>query len=301
MKRVHLGGVDLNLLVVLDDLLETRSASATARRLGRTQSAVSHALARLRTTFDDTLFTRVGASLQPTPLAQRVAAPLRAVLADTQSLVNGSRAVDPGRLARTFTIACTDFAEIVVLPALMPRLRVEAPGVSVVTRALGAEVEQALMARDVDLAYGTRFRSLVGIQEQEVAYEDMRVLLRRGHAATKRPLTPQSYAALDHVLVTPRGLPGGAVDRALEPLGLRRTVVLRLPHFVAAALIVAQTDLVVTLPEGVARRVTAIADLEALPLPFEMPGFMFKVAYASSLADDAEHAWFRRLVIEAAT
>ncbi|MFO0612862.1 MAG: LysR family transcriptional regulator [Polyangiaceae bacterium] len=300
MKRVHLGGVDLNLLVVLDDLLETRSASATARRLGRTQSAVSHALSRLRSTFDDPLFTRVGASLRPTPLAERVAAPLRAVLVDTQALVNRSRAVDPARLVRTFTLACTDFAEIVLLPSLMPRLRVEAPGVTVVTRALGAEVEQALMSRDVDLAYGTRFRPLSGIQEEAVAYEDMRVLLRRGHPATKAPLTPKSYAALDHVLVTPRGLPGGAVDRALEPLGLTRTVVLRLPHFVAAALVVAQTDLVVTLPEGVARRVTAIADLEARPLPFEMPGFTFKVAYASSLAEDAQHAWFRRLVIEAA-
>src|SRR5437773_487789 len=82
-------------------------------------------------------------------------------------------------------------------------------------------------------------RPLAGILEQKVGHEEMMVLLRRGHpAAARSRLKLQTYAGLDHVLVAPRGQPGGTVDRALEALGLARRVVLQVPHFAAAALIV---------------------------------------------------------------
>ena len=302
MSDIHqLAHADLNLLVVLDDLLHSRSTTVTAGRLGRTQSAVSHALARLRSTFDDPLFIRAGSSLEPTAVAERLRAPLREVLLQARALLAGqSGAFDPSTVARTFVIACADYAEVILLPRLLPVLRREAPGMDVVTRFLGDDFDRAAQARDVDLAYGTRFRTLSGISVEKVCEEGMVVLVRRGHPVLAGRMTARRYAALDHVLVAPRGLPGGAVDTALEPLGLSRRVVLRMPHFVAAAVVVSKTDLVVTLPAGMAREVAADLRLVTLRVPFAMSGFTFSIGYSSGFENDPAHRWFRARVVEAA-
>jgi DNA-binding transcriptional LysR family regulator len=139
MKQVHrsrqaavqLKNIDLNLLVVLDDLHTTRSTTTTARRLGRTQSAISHALARLRDVFDDPLFVRSGRALAPTATALALAGPLHELLERTQTLVQTGASFDAARLARTFTMASTDFFDTVVLPRALPALLREAPSTSV--------------------------------------------------------------------------------------------------------------------------------------------------------------------------
>ena len=124
MKTVHevasrsLAALDLNLLVVLDALLREGSATRAARRIARTQSAVSHALARLRDVFDDPLFVRVGSTLKPTPRAEALRAPLADVLERTQSLLLPAR-FDPSRLERTFHLGSTDLLDSAMLPALL--------------------------------------------------------------------------------------------------------------------------------------------------------------------------------------
>ena len=126
----------------------------------------------------------------------------------------------------------------------------------------------------------------------------MTVLLRRGHPALAKRLTPRAYAALDHVLVTPRGLPGSSVDTALEPLSLTRRVVLRVPHFAAAAIIVSKTDLVVTLPSGFASQVAKSLRLASMPVPFPIPSFAFAIAYSATFESDPGHRWFRERIAE---
>jgi len=295
----HVAQTDLNLLVILDELLRSRSTTLAARRLGRTQSAISHALARLRLTFDDALFVRAGSALRPTTTAEQLQAPLREVLSQTEGILARSNvAFEPASIERTFVVAGTDYAEIMLMPRLLPVLRREAPGIDVVTMFLGDDVERAIQARDVDLAFGSRFRALAGILHDPVRDEHMVVLLRKNHPALKKPLTAKRYAGLDHVLVTPRGLPGGAVDIALEPLGLTRRVVLRMPHFAAAAAVVAKTDLVVTMPAGMAAQVMAFG-LVTRPVPVPVSGFTFSIGYSASYENDAAHRWFRTRVIEA--
>ena len=302
MSRAHeLAAVDLNLLVVLDELLRTGSTTRAARSLGRTQSAVSHSLARLRDVLGDPLLVRAGASLRPTTFAEGLAAPLADVLHGAEAILSRSRvAFDPARLERTFVMSCTDLAELTILPRLLPRLRRDAPGVDVVTRFLGDDVERAVQGREVDLGLGTRLRPLAGVVVETMVEEAMTVLLRRGHPALAQRLTAKRYAALDHALVTPRGLPGSAVDTALEPLGLARRVVLRLPHFAAAALVVAQTDLVVTVPASLARHLDRRLGLVALAPPFALGSVTFSAAYSASFRDDPGHRWLREAVLAAA-
>jgi len=301
MSAAHsLAAADLNLLVVLDELLRLRSTTKVARRLGRTQSAISHALARLRAMFDDPLFVRAGAALRPTTVAEQLEAPLRQLLSDTHALVSRSGAAfDVSKLERTFVLAGTDYMEIVLLPRLLPRLRREAPGVSLVTRFLGDDVDRALQSREIDLAYGASLRALSGVTVQKVADVRMAVLLRRRHPALETRLTPRSYARLEHVLVTPRGLPGSSVDSALEPLGLTRKVVLRMPHFAAAAAVVAETDLIVTLPADFAKGLARRLGLVTRPVPFAMPPSTFYIAHSSTYDGDVAHRWLRQRVLDA--
>jgi DNA-binding transcriptional LysR family regulator len=300
MNEIHLLDLDLNLLVVLAELLRTRSTTEAARRLGRTQSAVSHALGRLRKLLHDPLFVRSGGALQPTSLAEGLEAPLREVLEQAGAIFAGHHgAFEPSRLERTFVIGGTDLSELIIMPRLLSRLRQEAPGVTVLSRFLGDDLERALLAREVDLVFGTRFRALAGVVVQTVGHEPMVMLAREGHPQARKGLTTEQFAALDHVVVTPRQLPGSAVDAALEPLGYRRRVVLQLPHFVAAAFIVARTDLVLTVPRLLARSLRGLLPLRELPLPFEMPGFSFAIAFHAQRQDDPAHRWLRQAVVEA--
>jgi len=290
----HLGGVDLNLLVVLDELLRSRSTTLAARRLGRTQSAVSHALGRLRVMFEDPLFVRAGASLRPTTLAERLQAPLRDLLVGAEAIVSRSRvAFDPASIERTFVFSCTDLTELVLLPGLLKRLRKEAPGIDIVTRFLGDDVERAMQAREVDLGFGKRFRPVSAVVVEDFLEEPMVVLLRTGHPALQGRWTARRYAALDHVLVTPRGLPGSTVDPVLAQEGLSRRVVLRVPHFMAAAVVVAETDLVVTVPESLARRMGGRLGLVARPVPVAIEPFVLSMGYSVSYRDDPAHRWLR--------
>jgi DNA-binding transcriptional LysR family regulator len=296
MSAVDIAAIDLNLLVVLDDLLRTRSTTATARRLGRTQSAVSHALGRLRLVFDDPLFVRVGAGLRPSSLADELQAPLADVLHGAAALVTRSAAgFDPARLERSFVIGGTDFTELVLLRRLVPALRREAPGVHLETRFLGDDVDRALQNREIDFAFGTTFRALAGLHAVAVGSDGLVVVLRRGHPV-RRPLRVADYAALDHILVSPRGLPGSPVDDALAALDHRRQVVLRQPHFASAILIVAETDLVVTVPGSAAAALAPHVAVDIEPLPLPVPLFHFQLLFHAARSREPAHRWLRERI-----
>ena len=307
MKHVHprvaLHDVDLNLLVLLGSLLRTRSTTASARELLRTQSAVSHALRRLREMFGDQLLVRVGKELRPTAYAERLREPLRSLLAGAEALLSHSaESFAPATLVREFAIGGTDFFESLVLPDLMARLARDAPGVSLVMRVPGDEVERALLARDIDLAFGTRFRPMSGVVVERETELELVVLVRRGHPALRRASAPRlslaTYAALPHVLVAPRGSAGGVVDEALASHGLTRRVVVRVQHFLVAAMIARDTDAVVTLPRAFAHRVVRDLALVMVPVPVDVPPFVFHFAHAREREGDVALSWFRDVTRE---
>lgn len=300
MNAVHLASLDLNLLLVLHVLLGTRSTTAAARKLGRTQSAVSHALRRLRRALGDPLFVRAGGSLVPTTLATSLEGPVASVLEASERIFRGPPgAFDPARLEQTFSIRATDLFGLAVLPRLVTRLQKTAPGVDVELRAGGdASMEDQLERRELDVAFGARFRggNLVIV---EVGRQDMVVVLRKGHPAASRRLTLDTYCRLHHVVVAPRGEPGSAIDTALAPLGRRRRVVLRVPHFATGVLVASRSDLVTTLPRSFARALRGIATYLERELPLPSPLFTFQVATARARESEPALAWFTGQVVAA--
>jgi DNA-binding transcriptional LysR family regulator len=292
MNAVH--DVDLNLWVVLARLLETSSVSETARRLGRTQSAVSHSLAALRELFGDPLFVRVGARLEPTPRAKALTPKVKAVLSQVEACLQPVEAFDPKTLKRTFRIFLSDFAQVVLLGPLLERFATHAPHVVFdITFRADAMDEIMREVRDgrVDLSVGPRADPIAGVVTQALFEETNVCVVRKGHPFARRP-TAKTWAGLRHIVASPRGALRDFVDDALEKQGLHRTVVARVPHFTAALSLVEQTDAVSLVPRSLARAWgrSTIAVVEP-PLP--LPGFSFHWYVSELTRHDPVSAWLR--------
>ncbi|HKO89615.1 MAG TPA: LysR family transcriptional regulator [Polyangiaceae bacterium] len=217
MHVPHMSGLDLNLALVLHALLAERSVSRAAQRLGLSQSATSHALARLRSSLADPLFVRVPRGIVPTARAEALAAPLAAGLALLeQSLVAPAR-FDPKTSSRRFRIAATDYVEFLLLPRFLGMLASEAPHVDVWLRPFSEEGSSLLQRGDLDLLVGVLppEAALPGLKRVHLLDERLVCVVRDGHPLTHGRLSLARFAAARHILIAPRGRPGGPIDDAL--------------------------------------------------------------------------------------
>jgi DNA-binding transcriptional LysR family regulator len=288
---VQLTQIDLNLLVLLDALLETHSVKLAARRMALSPSAASHALGRLRDLLGDPILVRAGRQLVPSARAGRLRGELRQVLEDVQRLL-GPDHVEPAELRRIFTLASNDYTETTVFPALSRDLATAAPGVDLHSRPVGVDPAGLLRSGDVDLFIGVLRvgDDLVG----EPLFSDGFVcMLRRGHPALTQPWTAKRYAALQHVLIAPRGEPGSVVDSLLAGHGLERRVARVCTTFTAAPHLVAGSDYVLTVSERMAAAFAAQLDLEVRRPPLELPRFTVVQAWHRRVDADPAHRWLR--------
>ena len=191
---MNLSAIDLNLLVILQDLLVTRSLTQTARRVGRTQPAVSHSLKRLRTLFDDELLVRSGKGMVLTSRAEGLVAPLDEALGRLDDVLSARGHFVPERLERRFTLGSTDFADLVVLPELLPRLIDVAPLVEVTTMSSGDAVERRVQEGSLDIALGVGFRALSGLMIQPLYEERLVCVVRRDHRYGPHPPASDGWA-----------------------------------------------------------------------------------------------------------
>jgi DNA-binding transcriptional LysR family regulator len=299
MKTVHeLAGVDLNLLVVFQALHTRRSVTRAALDLGLTQSAVSHALGRLRELLGDALFVRDGRGLAPTPRADALIGPVRAALGELSRALAAPVAFDPADSRRVFTLASVDLFDLAILPAITAALRAAAPRAALHVRAHGPASVEALHAGELDAAIHP---VLDGPDPLPTAGLMRRTLLREGFVVFTRADHPfdgslDAYVAADHLVVSPDGAGRSPVDAHLAALGLTRRVAARLPQFAAALALVAATDLVLTAP---ATLVTlAPPSVRACPPPLDLPGHSVTLVWSARFDDDPAHAWWRQRIAD---
>jgi DNA-binding transcriptional LysR family regulator len=295
MHEADLQGVDLRLLALLEALFATRSVTRAGDRLDLSQPAASRALARLRALLHDPLFVRGADGLVPTRRAQALRAPLAAALGAVRALVVPP-VFDPATATGTVRILAPDFDAAALVPPLLAALRTAAPGLDVALLPRRGDALAALAADDADLALGVYANAPAGFRRQRLYDDTMVCLLRRGHPALARPLTPARFAALHHALVTITGEGGGVVDAVLAQRGLARRVVLRLPSFLAAPLVVARSDLVVTMPRRVATEFAAIAPLVLVEPPLPIPRFTVSQVWHERQHADPRHAFLRATI-----
>jgi DNA-binding transcriptional LysR family regulator len=301
----RLAALDLNLLVVLDALLTERRVGAAGRRVGLSQPATSHALARLRDLLGDPLLLRSGRQMLLTPRAVAVAPAVRRLLNGALTLFDERAGFDPADSTRTFTIAAADYVERLLLVPLIAALREEAPRAGFVLRpAVASEIPRAETG-DVDLGVTSLSGEAPGLRRRRLWTDPYVVALRRAHPllqsaqGRRTRLTPAQHAALPHVRVSPEGQGTSQLDDALERSGLRRTIVYRTPSFASALAVVAASDLVATVP---ARALTAFGegrDLVALPVTFIAP-LAIDLLRHERYAEDPALDWLAAHVLRAA-
>ncbi len=300
MHVMHIRGVDLNLLLVLDALLAERSVTRAARRVGLSQPATSHALARLRSLLGDELLLRDGPNMQLTPRAATLIGPVADAVRAVTSVLAGPQAFDPKSVRRTLRFASTDFLQVLVFPSLLARLASDAPGVDLLVVPSSTRMQDGLLAGEIDFAIGPlRDRDVASnLRSQKLFDERFVSMVRRGHPLLSGRLTPQRFAQARHAFIAPRGTRGGVVDDALRAHGLERRVVLQSAQFLVSPFVIADSDLVITLPERVAAMFERSLDLVTFAPPLLLEGFSISLAWHVRSESDPLSTLVRELLLE---
>jgi DNA-binding transcriptional LysR family regulator len=288
--------LDLNLLYVLVALDDSRSVSGAALKLQRSQPAVSTALGKLRSFFDDPLFVRTGNSMQPTPRGSSIVESARSVLGRIGTDIVATPSFDPGTSSRPITLAMSDVGEVVFLPALLNSLRQLAPLASVNAVSLpAADIANGLESGAVDLALGYFPDLKKNNFFQQVLFSDSFVsLLRADHPMSAKKLSLKQFLQLEHAVIRAESRTEEVIERYLARKRIQRRVVLTTQHFSSAPLIVAQSDLIVTVPEPLARYFSsASARVRIVGLPFQAPRIDLKQFWHRKYHQDARNRWLR--------
>jgi len=291
--------LDLNLLYVLVALDERRSVSGAARKLHRSQPGISVALSRLRDFFGDPLFVRSGNGMQPTPRAVTLIESARAVLARVGADIVAEPPFDPLKSSKPVTLVLSDVGEIVLLPPLLKRLRELMPGALVRSVTLPAgEVAHQLESGEVDLAIGY-FPNLRNFYQQVLYSDTFASLIRTGHPMRADKLSTKEYLQLEHAVVRAESRTEEVIESYLARRKIRRHVVLSTPHFASVPIVVAKSDLIVTIPEPLARYFASIAaGVQLVQLPFDPPRIAIKQFWHRKFHHDARNRWLRALACE---
>jgi LysR family transcriptional activator of mexEF-oprN operon len=301
IDHANLSRIDLNLLVALDALLTERSVTRAAARVGLGQSAMSHNLARLRALFGDELLTRSPEGMRPTPRALALADPVRVALARVAAVVSRDETFDARTAERLFRIGLPDSAEVLLGPALLAHLCEAAPGVRLRLHATDRLFDE-LDADHLDLgvAFGALLEGRTHHKRRLLGTDTFLCMFNAERVGVAPPISLADYVRLPHVLTSLRAGERGVVDEALARLGLRRTVALTTPRFVAVPFLVAGAAVVTTMHARLARCFAAALGLSLSPAPVELPETSASLVWHASYDHDPAHLWLRRTVARVA-
>lgn len=293
---------DLNLLPIFVALMEERSVTRAAQRLGITQPALSNALARLRVTMRDPLFIRERYGVRPTQMAEELAPVIAAALARLDDAILGQQDFDPARAQRLFTIAPNSYVEFVLAPAIVARLRERAPGIKLRLMPFGNDLtETGVMSGDTAMVLGRIVDPPDNLVVQHLMDEGLACVVRADHPEIGEAISREQYERLKHVNVLPPGRMRTGLFQALDQRGLRREVAVSVTHFLAVPEMVAATDYCATLPSLICRHLMRDPRLKVLSAPVDLGTFPVQMGWHVRYRQDPAHRWLRALIAEVAT
>ena len=268
-------GVDLNLLLVFRALMQERNVTRAAQRLFLGQPAVSGALKRLRQVFGDELFVRTPEGMMPTPRALDLSQNIEPLLLTLHEAMKRQPRFDPRQAQRVFHIGLSDALELVFMPALVERLRQEAPGIRVISHSANAQQAPALLdAGEIELAIGVHqhcnaWHRLQPLLEWKFVciYNPRLVKLRR------KTISLEEFLCHPHVLTSFNGTLRGFIDEQLEKLGKERQVVFSSPGFATSPFIVQRSPALACVPAYIADVWCDALGLAKSALPFSVPEY----------------------------
>jgi len=292
---------DLNLLPVFMALMEERSVTRAAARLGITQPALSNALNRLRDTLKDPLFIRERYGIKPTQFAEEISPVILETLAKLDDVILGRQHFDAATSTRVFNIAPNSYVEIVLIPRVVARLRQLAPAIKVSLAPFGADLAEAgLVSGTTDMALGRIVDPPDNLIVQHLMDDGLACVVRADHPDVRDSLSREQYEQLRHVNVLPPGRMRVGLFQALERQGLRRELAISVTHFLAVPEIIAVTDYCATLPRLICNQIAKDSRLKVIESPVDLGTFPVDIAWHVRYRNDPAHQWFRQLLVETA-
>lgn len=299
MHLADLARHDLNALVTLHALLDTRSVTRAAQRLNLSQPAVSRTLARLRQTFDDPLFVRTHRGLRPTARAEALGPTLTRLLHELGALLAPPE-FDQATTARRFVLATTDYGMHTFCSPQWHRLQAQAPHLRLDVQGYSGSIENELDEPGPELALcvpGERVP--VSVHGREIGSDHFVCVMREDHPlASQQALSLEAFLDADHQLISMGGDDRGAVDLALARQGLKRRVSLRQPHFLASFSVTQRSDLLLCVPGCLAASVLEQWPLAIRRLPLDVASFSYWLVWHERYHADAGHSWLRQTLYQ---
>lgn len=297
IQRMNIQTFDLNLLRVLDALLSERSVTRAAQRLHLSQPAVSNALARLRIQTGDALLVRGNGGLLPTPRAQAMATPIRQILENIESTLTPVE-FNPRTHVQTFNLMMPDYVELLLLPELIAEVSRSAPMVKLSVQSFApTTASDCLINGTLDLAFGYLGSIAEQLYRQPLLTESFVCVVRADHPRIKDSLSLEQFLTENHALVSPQGGGfSGLVDDLLAQQGLKRNVVLSIPHFTIVPSIIINTDLIITMTKSTAQKYLHQYAIKILPSPFNIPEYAVSQAWHSRTQNEPSHRWLREII-----
>ncbi|MXO99823.1 LysR family transcriptional regulator [Altererythrobacter xixiisoli] len=288
---------DPNLLIILAQLLRTRSVTRTAAQLRTSQPAVSRALARLRSLLDDPLLVRTGNGMTLTRRAEDLVEPVQLWLASTMTLLDPPT-FEPATLERRFRVASTDFGVMAVVAPMLPEFMTLAPRAAIEIVPLKGSMGDELASGEVDLLVSGLDSDPSLAHEQFLFMEDFSCLFRHDHPLAQTPgqLGIEEFLDWPHVSFTVGEHDFDRVDARLGVAGARRRVVASIPYFGIAPGIVGSADAIMTLPSRAARSFAATYDLAIRQAPKEIGALKYQLLWHARTARDPASIWLRDLM-----
>ncbi|MCY1211500.1 Nodulation protein D 2 [compost metagenome] len=298
MYAVHNAPFDYNLLAVFDAMLRERNVTRAAEQLGLTQSAMSHALNRLRSYFHDPLFVKTAHGMTPTTKAEGLAGPILDVMTTMQTRVLPQSSFDPATMQRTFTLCMTDMGELVFLPPLMQRLRAIAPRCSLRTLQVPMpQIEALLASGEADLVLGSVRTAPVALFQQQLFMHGFVTIVSSRNQTVGDTLTVEQFETMPHIAVSLAGRSSPAYDAAFESHGLKRRVYVYTPHFLSVPLLMdREPDLIATVPEELANVFSRYGVVRVVKPPVALPPFALSQYWHPRFHHDPAIVWLRQLV-----
>jgi DNA-binding transcriptional LysR family regulator len=286
-------------LRVLEVMLTEGSLTRAAIRLDTTQPSLSKALSRLRAHFGDPLLVRDGQAMRPTPKGAEILAPVRELLRAASNLGNAANGpFDPASSNRRFKLIVSDVGMVLFLPALTARLAACGPRLKLEAVPLDAHnFEARLASGEADLALGAYAKAPQDLRRQLLYHDGYLCVVRRGNPRKRLLGRIAEFSSAQHILVTASETGHTAhrmAQETIEGAVAAERILLRLPSFIAAALVAAGTDGVATLPANLATAVKERLQLSTFQTPVKMPPISVAQYWHARVHQDSGHRWLRQ-------
>lgn len=297
----NLRKIDLNLLTIFDAIFQERHISRAAERLGMSQSAVSHALSRLREILHDPLFERHASTMEPTRRALEIARPVQDALHDLAGILTPLEGFDAHSTKRTFTIAMGDYCECLLLPPLMQWLSRNAPNIQIAIIPETTPVVLELLHKGrIDFLFDYMSLEGEGIVASSFIQEHLCVVASRTRSNIGDQLSLDTYTKAQHVILGRHFKLGSLLEIALRRDEVERSNVLVASSMLSMLLIASRSNLLASVPRKLATQYADDLDLVIYPLPVDLEELTIKMYWQQDQQEDPGHRWLRERLLRIA-